>query len=100
MDLNVFLSITPRSDAWDPHILTYSSHEEFMTNYEGKVKPSNCRKFIVSSILSRTFDPSLFAYDLVPRSLIDNSLSYDHVAAVKSVAGFDSGLNPVQLAKI
>ena len=98
LDSDSFLPLTPRSNTWDPHVSTYSSQEESMMNYQGEVKNPPRRQFIVSKILSRTMDPTTFVHDLVS-SVCDNSFSSHHVAAVKSVNGVDTGLDPVTLSK-
>ena len=98
MDVDSFVSITPRHDTWDPHVMTYSQQEESMMNYQGEVKQPAPRKFIVSSVLSRSDDPSLFAYDLV-KSVSDNPLSCHQVCSIKSFDGGTSGLDPIQLAR-
>ena len=45
-----------------------------MMNHKGEVRSPKIRKFIVSSILSKITDPSLFAHGLVS-SVSYNSLS-------------------------
>ena len=98
LDSDSFLPLTPQSATWDPHVSVYSSQEESMMNYQGEVKNPPPRKFLVSKILSRTMDPTTFAHDLVS-SVSDNSFSSHHVAAVKSVNGVDTGLDPLTLSK-
>ena len=68
-------------------------------NHKVEVRSPKLRKFIVSNIPSSTTDPPLFAHDLVS-SVSYNSFSLHHVSTVKSVNSVDSGLDPVQLARI
>ena len=98
-DTESFLYVTPMTENWDPHVRMYSDQEMPMMDSNGDMKSFKNKKFIVSKILSRNSEPSIFAYDLV-KSVECNPLSSHKVKSIKSVNGVDAGLDSGELAKV
>ena len=70
-----------------------------MMNYQGGEEPSSSPIYCFQNFISDyAMDPTTFAHDLVS-SVCDSPFSSHHVAAVKSVNGVDSGLDPIMLSK-
>ncbi len=92
---NLILYRTPRLDSWNPHDDAYQRQEEVMVDFSGDVKQLGPKKFIVSSFLSRSAEPSLFASDLISNV---GSFSRFHISSVKCVDGEDSVMDPLALA--
>ncbi len=67
-----------------------------MVDFNGDVKRRSPKKFIVSSFLSRSAEPSLFASDLISNA---GSFSHFHISSVKCVDGKDSVMDPLVLAR-
>ena len=69
-----------------------------MVDLRGDIKHAQNCKFVVSSIVSRTLDPSLFTYDLIK---LEQSSPYStyYVKSVKSFDGKYSLLDPAVLAR-
>ena len=67
-----------------------------MIDFSGDVKQPAPKKFIVSSFLSRSAEPSLFASDLISNV---GSFSKFRINSVKCVDGKDSVMDPLVLAR-
>ena len=93
---HLILHLTPRLDSWNPHDDAYQRQEEAMVDFSGDVKQPAPKKFIVSSFLSRSAEPSLFASDLISNV---GSFSKFRINSVKCVDGKDSVMDPLVLAR-
>ena len=97
-DPSTFLALSPSGEKWNPHDVTYKKQEESMTDFRGDIKPQSKRKFIVSQVVSRTMDPSLFAFDLETSGSYSPFSQY-YVGSIKTFDGKDSSLDPSLLAR-
>ena len=68
-----------------------------MVDFKGKVKEPPPKKFIVSSILSRTTEPSMFA-SVLKSSAQSSPFSEYWIKSVTSIDGRDSVMDPLALA--
>ena len=96
--LKIVLALTPAMTSWNPHDSIFQKQEESMVDLRGDIKHAQNCKFVVSSIVSRTLDPSLFTYDLIK---LEQSSPYStyYVKSVKSFDGKYSLLDPAVLAR-
>ena len=78
------IELTPNVSKWDPHNDDFNVQEEAMTDFDGNVKEIRPRNFIISAVMTRSCDPSLFANDVIDH--------YD-VSGVRSLDG-KSSLQP------
>ena len=93
------LELTPQVSNWDPHDDKYELQESSMLNFRGELKERNTRKFIISSFISRSLEPSAFCYDLTLRAS-ESGFSSHKVYSLKTANGSTSTLNPSHLSDI
>ena len=93
------LELTPQLHQEDPHNDQFEHQESSMLNFRGELKEAGPRKFIISSIIQRSLDPTAFCYDLTRRAC-ESSSSGHNVYSLKAANGSTSTLNPSHLADI
>ena len=93
------LELTPQRQQWDPHVDTFEQQETSMLNFRGELKEAAPRKFLISSIIQRSLEPSAFCYDLTRRACESGS-SCHNIYSLKTANGSTSTLNPNHLADV
>ena len=90
------LELTPQVKEWNPHDDKYQQQESSMLNFRGEIKERSAKKFIISSYIERSLEPSAFCFDLTQRAC-ESEFSSHKVYALKTANGSTSTLNPSHL---
>lgn len=91
------LHLTPSTD-WNPHDKSWQQQEESILSFRGEIKEVNSKKkFIISSVISRTLETITFAEDILRRAQAYDVPTTD-IYAVKMVDGSTSMITPQHLA--
>ena len=81
-EIRTCIELTPKSKDWNPHDEIYTEQEDAMIGYKGHMKEGKKQEFIVSSILSRTVEPTCFNNNLT--HILDRVKMYNRVFAVRT----------------
>ena len=89
------LELTPKVNEWNPHDYIYQEQEDSMLNFQGELKESPQRRFIISSVISRALDPVASVEDMKMKC---NSIHKAY--AIKTANGATSTIKAKDLSKL